>query len=99
MRRREGGDRRGGGGRGREHVGGRAREMEYGKDSPSLHQVSYCSHRWSSSQVIVVGPFILLQDLFYKRNQEQTTRHENNRMKNPALSRRKVFKNTMDLAF
>lgn len=71
VRRREGGD-GGGGGWGREHVGGRATEMNWGKDSPSLHQVSYCSHRGSSSQVVVVGPFILLQDLFYKGKQEQT---------------------------
>lgn len=62
---------------GREHVGGRATEMNWGKDSPSLHQVSYCSHCGSGSQVIVVGPFILLQDLFCRdRRDKEITEYE-----------------------
>lgn len=47
-----------------ERVGGRETIKRRGKDSPHLHEGSYGSYIRSRPQVIVVGSFIFLQDLF-----------------------------------
>lgn len=45
-------------------VGGRETIKQEEEGSPRLHQVSYRSYSRSGTQMIIVGTFIFLQDLF-----------------------------------
>lgn len=45
-------------------VGGRETIKQEEEGSPRLHQVSYRSYGRSGTQMIIVGTFIFLQDLF-----------------------------------
>lgn len=47
-------------------VGGRETIKQEEEGSPRLHQVSYRSYSRPGTQMIIVGTFIFLQDLFWK---------------------------------